>query len=71
MVMSRMAIVNFEVDTTNARHVKKNMIYFQESPKFSNDVFFCNDTDIGIIRQPIDGNPYKNAAVLSSGTKVS
>lgn len=46
-------------------------LYFQESPKFSNNIFFCTDTDIGILRQPIDGNPYKNAAVLGSGTKVS
>lgn len=45
-------------------------LYFQESPKFSNNIFFCTDKDIGILRQPIDGNPYKNAAVLGSGTKV-
>lgn len=35
-----------------------------------NILFFCTDTDIGVLRQPVDGNPYKNAAVLASGTKV-
>lgn len=44
--------------------------YFQESHVDQSIIFFCNDTDIGILRQPVDGNPYKNVAVLGSGTKV-
>jgi hypothetical protein len=42
-----------------------------ENNERQNMILFCNDTDIGILQQPIDGNPFRNAAVLSSGTKVS
>lgn len=34
-------------------------------------ILFCNDTDMGYVQLPLDGNPFKNAAVISSGTKVS
>ncbi|CAI6356935.1 unnamed protein product [Macrosiphum euphorbiae] len=56
--------------TTHGVNLGSPIRVMKESPKFNNDIFFCNDTDIGIIRQPIDGNPYKNAAVLGSGTKI-
>eukprot|EP00102_Acyrthosiphon_pisum_P008905 XP_003246262.1 PREDICTED: WD repeat-containing protein 66-like [Acyrthosiphon pisum] len=56
--------------TTQGVNLESPIRVMKESPKFNNDIFFCNDTDIGIIRQPIDGNPYKNAAVLGSGKKI-
>ncbi|XP_050063809.1 cilia- and flagella-associated protein 251-like isoform X4 [Aphis gossypii] len=56
--------------TTLGVNLENPIRVMKESPKFSNNIFFCTDTDIGILRQPIDGNPYKNAAVLGSGTKI-
>lgn len=42
-----------------------------EEEEKHNIILFCNDTDIGIFLQPVDGNPFRNAAVIGSGTKVS
>ncbi|XP_050431893.1 cilia- and flagella-associated protein 251-like isoform X2 [Adelges cooleyi] len=58
------------IKTTNGVQLKTPLRILKESVKCNKVVFFCNDKSIGMLRQPIDGNPYASVAITGSSTKL-
>ncbi|XP_050541916.1 cilia- and flagella-associated protein 251-like [Daktulosphaira vitifoliae] len=58
------------IRTTNGVKLKTPIRLLKESQKSNKILFFGSDTVIGMLRQPIDGNPYSYTAVIGSPSKM-